>query len=697
MKYKDETLSNDKLHGSFVYPTDPKWGNISGNIEDQKDLVEYIDSKNSKTEDRLNVKIYELNNTTNNLSKKLTSEIDRAKKAEEQLELNLLAKINSSKEDIQAIRSKTDNEILRATQAEAKITENLNNEIETRTSEVTRLDERIDNETDRAKQAEQILTDDLNSEILRAKEAESLEQEIRISEIWRVDTRIDNEINRATEAEQAITDKLDAEIDRSIKKDNDLQRQLVAINSASDVIDIVKTKQELLNYNQHITTNDIIKVMADESFYGAITYYRYIQETTLNTLLAINHVNSLPFVFQGTTYTWMRIASEGPYYTQEQIDAFLKEERDARTDADTALNNKINSEINRAKNAEKVLTDNLNSEIVRAKDAENVLTDNLNSEIKRAKAAEKVLTDDLNSEIARAKDAESVLQTNIDIEEQARIDADTVLTNGLNAEIHRAGKAEETLDKKIDAENERAVKAELKETEERTASDEYLQSQIDSITASSDVVDIVGTKQELINYDKPLNVSDIIKVLKDETLDNATTYYRYVEEATLARLVGNNFNSLPFALQGKSYTWVLIGSQGPYYTIAETDALLDEIREAAKNENKRATDAEKVLTDDLNAEIKRAKESEKTLDDKIEANTDLIHTKQDILVPGKNIKTINGGQNILGEGDMFVEAVTISWGRLIGNLDDQADLKDVLDALKARAISVNDETVEVNW
>lgn len=639
---------NEKL--DTIYPNQERIEALEErctNIEEIKADKTDVEDKYTELKDRIANEETRSINYDNKLQSELDNEIERASKEESRID------------------QKLDDEIERATQADDKITENLNNEIETRTSEVARLDDRIDTEIDRATQAERILTDDLNSEILRAKEAESLEQEIRISEIWRVDTRIDNEINRATEAEHAITDKLDAEIDRSIKKDNDLQRQLVTINSASDVIDIVKTKQELLNYNQHITTNDIIKVMVDESFYGAITYYRYIQETTLNTLLAINHVNSLPFVFQGATYTWMRIASEGPYYTQEQINTLLKEERDARIDADTGLNNKINNEITRAKDAEKVLTDNLNSEIARAtnaenilttnldseikrakaaeqvlttnlnseitraKDAEKVLTDNLDSEIKRARAAEKVLTDDLNSEITRAKDAESVLQTNIDIEEKARIDADTVLTNDLASEIHRANNAEETLDKKITTESERAVKAELKETEERTASDEYLQSQIDSITASSDVVDIVGTKQELINYDKPLNVSDIIKVLKDETLDNATTYYRYVEEATLARLVGNNFNSLPFALQGKSYTWVLIGSQGPYYTIAEIDALLDEIREAAKNESKRATDAEKVLTDSLNSEIERAKASEKTLTTDLSNEVTRATTKED--------------------------------------------------------------------
>ena len=40
MKLKDETLGNEKLHGSFVGPTDPVWGQITGDIQDQEDLIE---------------------------------------------------------------------------------------------------------------------------------------------------------------------------------------------------------------------------------------------------------------------------------------------------------------------------------------------------------------------------------------------------------------------------------------------------------------------------------------------------------------------------------------------------------------------------------------------------------------------------------------------------------------------------------
>ena len=90
------------------------------------------------------------------------------------------------------------------------------------------------------------------------------------------------------------------------------------------------------------------------------------------------------------------------------------------------------------------------------------------------------------------------------------------------------------------------------EVTNRENADNALQAQIDGIAASSDVVDIVGTYAELQSYDtQHLKDNDIIKVLQDETQNNATTYYRW-STAT------------------ESFT--LIGQEGPYYTKAAADA-----------------------------------------------------------------------------------------------------------------------------
>ena len=93
------------------------------------------------------------------------------------------------------------------------------------------------------------------------------------------------------------------------------------------------------------------------------------------------------------------------------------------------------------------------------------------------------------------------------------------------------------------------------ETTARTNADLGLQEQIDGITASTDVVDIVGTYTELQNYDTShLGNNDIIKVLQDSTHNDAMTYYRWNKNGS---------------------QWVYVGQEGPYYTKSETDILLN--------------------------------------------------------------------------------------------------------------------------
>lgn len=90
------------------------------------------------------------------------------------------------------------------------------------------------------------------------------------------------------------------------------------------------------------------------------------------------------------------------------------------------------------------------------------------------------------------------------------------------------------------------------ETTNRENADIGLQQQIDAITASSDVKDIVGTYAQLQAYDtSTLGNNDIIKVLQDETHSNETTYYRW---------------------STTTETFTLIGEEGPYYTKSEADS-----------------------------------------------------------------------------------------------------------------------------
>lgn len=83
-----------------------------------------------------------------------------------------------------------------------------------------------------------------------------------------------------------------------------------------------------------------------------------------------------------------------------------------------------------------------------------------------------------------------------------------------------------------------------------------LQSQIDTINATQNVVDIVGTKAELNAYaTKDLHANDKIEVLADESQNNANTIYEW------------NGNA-----------WLLVGSKAPYYSKAESDTRYNELK-----------------------------------------------------------------------------------------------------------------------
>lgn len=147
-------------------------------------------------------------------------------------------------------------------------------------------------------------------------------------------------------------------------------------------------------------------------------------------------------------------------------------------------------------------------------------------------------------------EVESAISTAVGGEKDAREQADAELSRDIGV-----------VDGKVDAEADAREREDIalqgaiddEETARKNA-DNGLQGQIDAITSSSDVVDIVGTYAELLQYPTAgLGDKDVIKVLQDETHNDAMSYYRWNKSSS---------------------TWSYIGSEGPYYTKSETNTLL---------------------------------------------------------------------------------------------------------------------------
>lgn len=126
--------------------------------------------------------------------------------------------------------------------------------------------------------------------------------------------------------------------------------------------------------------------------------------------------------------------------------------------------------------------------------------------------------------------------------------------DAIEAEKTAREEEDDRLNKLIEDETGKLDKAIKDEADTRSTADQEIWTEIEAIEASSDVVDVVGTYAELQAYDtSKLHDKDLIKVLQDETHDNAITYYRWSKQAN-------------------AFTYV--GAEGPYYTCSETDALL---------------------------------------------------------------------------------------------------------------------------
>lgn len=145
------------------------------------------------------------------------------------------------------------------------------------------------------------------------------------------------------------------------------------------------------------------------------------------------------------------------------------------------------------------------------------------------------IIDSIEKETATRLANDNALQASIDAEKAARIAA-------VSSEASTRATAVSTLQTALN-------------TEVTTRANEVanLQSQIDIMEQNTNVADVVGTFAALSAYDKSkITENDIIEVLRDETRENADTYYR---------------------LQNGSWTYV--GSLGSYYTKGESDTLLN--------------------------------------------------------------------------------------------------------------------------
>jgi hypothetical protein len=96
--------------------------------------------------------------------------------------------------------------------------------------------------------------------------------------------------------------------------------------------------------------------------------------------------------------------------------------------------------------------------------------------------------------------------------------------------------------------------------------------EIDVINAGSDVIDVVGNHQQLMEYSGWTTDNDVIKVLNDDDYSGNQTYYRYMDETLDSG-----------TLYPDSANWHYIGEVAPYYSKTEIDSKINVINSTINN------------------------------------------------------------------------------------------------------------------
>ena len=326
--------------------------------------------------------------------------------------------------------------------------------------------------------------------------------------------------------------------------------------------------------------------------------------------------------------------------------------KDAEHDAQiSGLTNVLNSEIQRALNAESGITANLNAEIAarqadvdaeeaRALLAESGITANLNAEITNRQA-------DVDAEEARALLAESGITANLNAEIQNRIAdvdaeetraliAESGITANLNAEI-AAREAD------VDAEEARALLAESglsdtinAEIARSTGKDAQHDAEISNII--DDIASLEERKQNKLIAGKYISISgDVISADSNHVYRLTQAAYDALQEIDLEGLYIitdapdvdlSNYTPLT-AFTAEVNRSVTKDNEHDAQLSAFTSGLATEtqnriaadtaLQTNLTNEHNRAISAETEIADDLDAEEARATARENSIDDKVDA------------------------------------------------------------------------------
>jgi hypothetical protein len=309
---EDNVISNTQ--------TSAEWGNIEGDIADQTDLTDLIDTKIDIEATARENNDLSLQNGINTLNDDLTAEISNRGTADGILQDNIdtlsgtvTSNYNTLDGKISDNKTAIDNHIA-----------DKNNPHDVTKSQVGLGN--VDNTSDLNKPISTATQNALNTKVSNTREingyALSSDITLTASDVGALpDTTTINDLTTA-EQQSALnsganttnigqiatnTQNISNEVTNRQNADNNLQSQIDALVVASDVFDIVGTYAELQAYDiSTVPVNDIIKVLVDSTHNNAATYYRCVENDNVKS--------------------WSYIGAEGAYYTKSEADGRFVEQ-----------------------------------------------------------------------------------------------------------------------------------------------------------------------------------------------------------------------------------------------------------------------------------------------------------------------------------------------------------------------------------
>ena len=224
-------------------------------------------------------------------------------------------------------------------------------------------------------------------------------------------------------------------------------------------------------------------------------------------------------------------------YSTGEVDKMMNDEKTAREEADTILQENIDAEAQAREAADVTLQENIDAEARIRESADTTLQENIDKEAQAREAADNTLQENIDLEAQTRESADVTLQENIDTEAQTREAADTTLQENINAEAQARESADNAL---LEAHKLLAQKV-----EKNAQSIEEINSLLKNIDFDNNIViqynsDLTAPPSDFSSY----VVGTAWKITEDFTLNGEevpkNTFIFKKDETTLDILGGGN-------------------------------------------------------------------------------------------------------------------------------------------------------------